>query len=163
MALMRFYKGRAESNGAQISYSTELSGIERVADGYRLTADGVQFVSRFVINSAGLNADSVAKMAGVDVDEAGYRLRVNKGRYFAVRSRKETVNKLIYPVPPKEGNGLGVHITVDLDGNMRLGPDSEIVGRDQIDYVNDGSRLDDFYESVKKYFPIIEKDDIVPL
>ncbi len=161
MALMNCYRRTALDNHAVIVYDTAVKDIERSGNKYIVTA-GDDFVSsRIIVNSAGLLADAIAQKTGINVDEAGYRLRVNKGSYYEVTGpARKLVSRPVYPVPPADGT-LGIHITIDMDGNMRLGPDSEIVGRDQIDYRNDGKRLNEFYESARKYFPVLEKGDIV--
>jgi L-2-hydroxyglutarate oxidase LhgO len=85
-----------------------------------------RFSSRIIINAAGLHADSIASMAGRNIDEAGYRVYPVKGEYFRVKSSKATLVKgLVYPVPDRHlSTGLGIHATKDLSGGLRLGPNS---------------------------------------
>ena len=78
--------------------------------------------STFVVNAAVLESDTVAHLAGIDVEQAGYRLHWAKGSYFGVHGEKrQIVSRLIYPMPPRES--LGVHAVIDLGGGLRFGPD----------------------------------------
>ncbi|MFO0752932.1 MAG: FAD-dependent oxidoreductase [Thermodesulfovibrionales bacterium] len=100
-------------------------GIERVSGSYRITtvnAEGEHFVftSERVVNAAGLQSDAVARMLGKH-----YLLRYCKGDYFSIAGANEgMVGRLVYPVPEEDHAGLGVHLTLDLAGRMRLGPDA---------------------------------------
>ncbi len=76
------------------------------------------------MNAAGLAADEIASLAGIDRPD--YRLTYVKGHYFRLRG-KSPVSHLIYPVPPPALVGLGIHVTLDLDGGARLGPDVEVL------------------------------------
>lgn len=153
-----------ESKGGTIAYNTELVGIEKVKGGYELTVEGkgkssFKFFTRVLINSAGLNSDKVARMAGIKDD--AYKLKYCKGSYFKASDNKARfISRLIYPVP-KEGRGvLGVHATLDLGGTLRLGPDDEYV--DKIDYDVDDTKRSIFYESVRRFLPFIELEDLAP-
>ncbi len=163
-ALMQCYEVQAVSNGAQIAFKTQVVGTERVASGYKVAVEDesgtFSFASRVLINCAGLYSDKVAEMAGIDVDRAGYRLHYCKGEYFSVSGGKNRlVKRLIYPVPP-ESTGVGIHVTLDLDGSMKLGPDAYYV--DEIDYTVDSRHKQTFYEAVKRFLPQLEPDDLEP-
>ena len=164
-ALMKFFIARATGKGAQIAYRTEVIGIEKVSDGYRvLVRDGedeFSFITSVLINSAGLGSDRVAEMAGIDIASAGYRLHYGKGEYFSVGGGKNRlVKRLIFPVPPAGVSGVGIHATFDLDGRMRLGPSIEYT--DRLDYaVSEGNRKL-FYNAVRTFLPFIEYDDLEP-
>ncbi|MBI2581477.1 NAD(P)/FAD-dependent oxidoreductase [Candidatus Woesearchaeota archaeon] len=171
MALMKMFEGGAKSSGANIAYNTKVVGsIEKLHEGYRVstisaegTKDSFSFTTKILINCAGLFADRIAEMAGIDIDAAGYRQRFNKGSYYAVSPEKgRMVKKPIYPVPPEAGKGLGIHITTDINGQMLLGPDSEIVAASDVNYINDGSKQRLFHEEVQRYFPALELADIAP-
>jgi len=118
-----------------------------------------KFVSSLIINSAGLSADRIAAMAGIDIDKAGYRLSHCKGSYFSY-ARKSPVKMLVYPVPHKDLSGLGIHATLDLSGRLRFGPDTEYV--DAIDYEVDAGKRDTFYESAKNYIGNMDKEALNP-
>ena len=113
----------------QIAYETEVIGIDKVKDGFEVTVTNkgegtFKFFTHIVINAAGLNADKLSLICGIGSDE--YRLKYAKGTYFRVGGGKNRfINRLIYPLPQESLAGLGIHATLDLAGNLRLGPDTE--------------------------------------
>ena len=116
----------ARRHGAILQPRAELVAIERRDRDYRLeirTPDGVEsLTSERVVNAAGLESDTVAGLAGIDVDAARYRLHWWKGSYFAVAGPKASiVSRLVYPVPTHVS--LGVHAVLGLEGRLRFGPD----------------------------------------
>jgi L-2-hydroxyglutarate oxidase LhgO len=164
-ALMKYFIAKAKDGGAQIAYHTKAVGIEKVADEYKVTVeDGTgkfSFITRIVINCAGLHCDKVAELAGIDIAKAGYKLHYCKGEYFSVGSGKNTlVRRLIFPVPPPKLAGVGIHVTFDLEGRMRLGPSIHYV--DSIDYAVDNQHKQFFYNSVRRFLPFIGYDDLAP-
>jgi L-2-hydroxyglutarate oxidase LhgO len=164
-ALMQYFISKAVAGGAQIAYKTRVVGIEKVAGGYEVRVeDGggeSSFITGVLVNSGGLYSDNIAGMAGIDIDGAGYRLHFCKGEYFSLKSRQKTlVNRLIYPVPPSNIAGVGIHITFDLEGRVRLGPNVQYV--DGLDYTIDNRHKRLFYDSVKKLLPAVEYDDLEP-
>lgn len=163
--LMRHYVARVQEKGGRIAYRTEVVGIERAAGGYRVAVEEISgrfsFFTRVLINSAGLQGDNVAELAGIDIAQAGYRLHYGKGEYFSVSSSKRgLVGMLIYPVPPPRMTGVGTHLTVDLEGGMRLGPSIEYV--DRIDYAVDPQHRQLFYDSARRFLPFLKYDDLEP-
>ena len=101
----------------------------------------------------------MAHLAGIDVEKAGYKLHYCKGEYFSLNPKnRRLVNRLVYPVP--EHAGLGTHVTLSLDGSMRLGPNTRYV--DDIEYTVDEHSRMDFYRAVCRYLPSIEIDDLAP-
>ena len=164
-ALMKYFIAKAMDGGVQIAYHTKVVGIEKVADGYKVTVeDGTgrfSFITRIVINCAGLHCDKAAELAGIDIAKAGYQLHYCKGEYFSVGSGKNTlVKRLIFPVPPPKLTGVGIHVTFDLEGRMRLGPSIHYV--DSIDYAVDSQHKQFFYDSVRRFLPFIEYNDLEP-
>ncbi len=165
-ALMEHFIARAKDGGAEIVYRKKVVGIEGVPDGYKITVaesgeDKFSFTTRIMINCAGLYCDKIAELAGIDIGRAGYRLHYCKGEYFSVGNGKSRlVNRLIYPVPEVKNTGLGVHVTLDLEGRMRLGPNTQYVA--SIDYAVDSRHKDNFYKSAKRMFPFIEYEDLEP-
>lgn len=160
--LMDYYLHNAKNNGAEIVYGTEVKEIVRMQEGYKISTlntagEMFEFTTEKVINAAGLQSDIVAKMTGTD-----YYLSYCKGDYFSISNTKPgVVKRLIYPVPEKNHVGLGVHLTLDLNGRMRLGPDAVYTDRIE-DYKVDGNKRDFFYESAVKFLPFIRKEDLVP-
>ena len=163
--LMRYFLAKARESGASVAYRSEVVGIERLGSLYRVTVEDTSgrfsFATRVIVNCAGLNCAQVAELAGIDIAAAGYKLYYCKGEYFAVRgSKSKLVERLIYPVPRSKGAGLGIHVTVDLEGKMLLGPSSHYV--DEIDYSVDTEHKQLFYDSVVKYLPCLQLEDLEP-
>jgi L-2-hydroxyglutarate oxidase LhgO len=165
-ALMACFAARAREGGAEIAYKKEVVGIQKLQNGYKVTVqeghkEVFPFETRILINCAGLHCDKIAEMAGIDIARAGYSLHYCKGEYFSVGGGKnKLVKRLIYPVPETRVTGLGVHVTLDIEGRMRLGPNAEYV--DSIDYTVDSRHKQTFYNSAKKMLPFIEYDDLEP-
>lgn len=169
--LMKAFMTEARQGGGEFVFNTRFLGADRDGSGYRLRfADAAgeesQLCSRFVVNSAGLSADRVAAAFGIDIDTAGYRLHPNRGHYYRVSGGKsKLVSRLVYPVPFKKLTGLGVHITIDRAGQCKLGPDAEYLDPSVPEsewYKFDDSRADKFFESVVRYFPALERQDLSP-
>lgn len=163
-SLMKSLVFQFESRRSQIVYNTELIGIDKVKDGFEITVKdkregNFRFFSRIFINCAGLNSDKVAKMIGLNREE--YRLKYCKGDYFRVCSTKaKFIQRLVYPVPKDDRAGLGIHATLDLAGGLRLGPDDEYV--ENLDYNVEPKKAKIFSESIAKFLPFIQLDDISP-
>jgi L-2-hydroxyglutarate oxidase LhgO len=164
-ALMDALLHEARATGALLQARSELIGLERVSDGYRLSVRGSagieSFTSELVVNAAGLEADRVAALAGIDVAAAGYRQHFWKGSYFSVAPAKSgLVSHLVYPVPGHVS--LGVHAVVGLDHRLRFGPDAEYLADRRADYRVDESKRAAFGASVRRLVPAIEDADLDP-
>jgi L-2-hydroxyglutarate oxidase LhgO len=158
-----FYRqARINSGGDPLVLDTEVTGIRHVNDGYvvSMISGGEPFdvLSRVVVNSAGLYSDKVASMVGIDIDEAGYRIHWCKGDYFSLRGRPPAA-MLVYPPPPLDETGLGIHSVPDLTGRLKFGPNSYYV--DIIDYAVESDR-ESFWSDVVKYFPTVKLEDLHP-
>lgn len=167
--LFRALRMIAEGNGASFAFRHELRGAEPVAGGYELlfadpAGEEVRLTTSRVVNAAGLDADRVAAMPGLDADGAGYRQAWTKGSYFRIRSaRRDLARRLLYPVlPPGHGSVLGIHLTVDLDGELKLGPDAEVLSHRRQEYAVDEERASAFLEAARRYLPSLEPDDLTP-
>jgi L-2-hydroxyglutarate oxidase LhgO len=150
--------------GAVFQPRTELVGLERRTRDYRLAvrAKGATetFTAERVVNAAGLEADTVAAMAGIDVDAAGYRQHYCKGSYFSVAPAKAgLLARLVYPVPGHVS--LGVHAVLGLDGRLRFGPDVEYVRR-RMDYRVKEAKRAAFGQAARRLVPAIEDEDLAP-
>lgn len=161
--LMRSFYGRARENGADFVFNAEVTAIEKTAGGFKVIVTERESTSSLhatiVINAAGLFSDKVAALAGIDIDKANYRIHYCKGEYFSVDTRgKRIVERLIYPVP--EQAGTGIHISLNLEGNIKLGPSARYV--DTIDYSVDETSKTDFYRAAHRYLPAIQLDDLSP-
>ena len=163
-SLMKKLAAEAKSNNGEIAYNTEVIGINKISEGYKVSVEdksegNFSFLSRIVINSAGLDSEKIAQMAGLKNKE--YQLKYCKGDYFRVHNNKaKFISKLIYPVPTKNKVSLGIHATLDLAGELRLGPDEEYVER--LNYDIDHKKQKAFYDSVAEFLPFIKPDDLSP-
>lgn len=150
-------QGELEDHGGAIAFNTPVTSSEILADGrIRIEAGGgepMTLVARKVVNSAGLYAHRVANvMAGYDAALLP-PFTLAKGSYFSCQT-KPVFQRLIYPAPVE--GGLGVHVTLDLGGRMRFGPDVEWLNTDDpdaVDYRVDIRRADSFYAAVREYWP----------
>jgi len=163
--LIKMFLYQAKESGAQVVYKSEITGIEKDNDLYQLEVDSsgekFSFETRVVVNSAGLHADKVARLAGIDIAGAGYTLYYCKGEYYSVAwGKSKLINRLVYPVPPARLTGVGVHVTLDLDGRVRLGPSAQYI--DEIDYHIDDSSKRQFYTEARKLLPFLDYDDLEP-
>jgi L-2-hydroxyglutarate oxidase LhgO len=162
-SMLKFLYSQAMEKGAEFVFGTEVVGIERMEAKYRVEIrdrEGISaFISRVVINAAGLNSDRIAQLAGIDVAKAGYRLHYCKGEYFSLSSKcRNVVNRLIYPTPEQAGHG--IHVTLGLDGRARLGPNAHYV--EAIDYGVDEAQKEAFYHLAKRFLPFVELEDLEP-
>lgn len=162
-ALMKFFYEKAKEKGVKFVFNSEVTGIKRTGVKYKVKIrerQGISsFITRILINSAGLNSDKVAGLAGIDIAQAGYQLHFCKGEYFGVNSKKRNlIRRLIYPTP--EQAGLGIHANLDLEGKMRLGPNIRYTK--ELDYGVDESQKGVFYQFVKGFLPFLELEDLEP-
>jgi L-2-hydroxyglutarate oxidase LhgO len=150
--------------GVTIAYRCRVEGLTRTNRGFQLEiadADGqpMQLSAEVVINSAGLYADQVAGMIGIDIDLAGYRQYYCKGEYFRVSPRHQgKMSRLIYPAPTS--HSLGIHVVLGLDGSIRLGPNAFYVKG--IDYQIDPEHQQDFFRKAQMYLPFLTQEDLNP-
>jgi L-2-hydroxyglutarate oxidase LhgO len=163
--LMDYYYHTARNNGAEVQTHCEVVGLEKSGNGYRVTINEGGTISSFtserVVNAAGLESDTIAALAGIDVDTAGYRIRFCKGSYFALSGAKaQLIKRLVYPVPPKES--LGVHALIDLAGRVKFGPDVEYLSERKLEYAVDETKRHVFAESVRRIMPSVEDEDLTP-
>jgi L-2-hydroxyglutarate oxidase LhgO len=164
--LIKTLEALAMSQGSTILYNSRLCGLDFTREGFVCSVETqpnqiYTFTTRSLINSGGLHADIIAAMAGIDVPAAGYRIYPVKGQYFRIRGRKQgLVNGLVYPSPEKGLTGLGIHVTKDLSGSVRLGPDARYV--DKIDYDVDPAQAKDFLASARRLLPLLDEEDLLP-
>jgi L-2-hydroxyglutarate oxidase LhgO len=162
--LMRYFERRAEEQGAIFAYNCTATAIARASSGYTVAVNEAdspaeEVACAVVINSAGLMADAVAAMAGIDIDKAGYRLHLCKGEYFKVANRhKSALRHLIYPVPTPIS--LGIHTVLDLGGGLKLGPNAFY--STDTGYQVDETHAGEFLDSARTYLPFIQAEDLTP-
>lgn len=159
-AYMLSLLGGFEDAGGMVAYQSPLMSAKPIGEhaqqGYELLiggAEGMQICTKLLINCAGMSAPAVAqKIEGLQahlIPKAYFA----KGNYFSL-SGKSPFSHLIYPIP--EPGGLGVHLTLDMAGQAKFGPDVEwldIDTEEQIDYTVNPKRGEGFYKAVRRYWP----------
>jgi L-2-hydroxyglutarate oxidase LhgO len=150
-ALMLAFQGDAENAGASLVYRSPVESGKVSGDGVVLSVGGAEpmtIACRAVINSAGLFAPAVARSIRGLPAEGIPTAYFAKAHYYTL-SGKAPFRRLVYPVGTNAH--LGVHVTVDLAGQVRFGPD--ICWVDTVDYRFDHSREPLFYQAIRKYYP----------
>ena len=145
-ALMLAYQGELEEAGGTVVCRAPVRG-GTASGGYTLDvggADPMTLTCRVLVNAAGLHAPALARALGLPAPPAF----MAKGSYYSLQGRAP-FRRLVYPVP--EPGGLGVHLTLDLGGQARFGPDVEWVTAE--DYDVDPRRADGFYAAIRRYWP----------
>jgi len=165
-SLMLAYLGDLERAGGALVVRSPVEGATVTDDGIVLRVGGdepIELLARSVVNSAGLFAQSLARrIDGLDPQTIP-RERFAKGNYVALSGRSP-FTRLIYPVP--EPGGLGVHLTLDLAGRARFGPDVEWlapdIAPDAIDYAVDPARGERFYAAIRRWWPSLRDGALAP-
>jgi L-2-hydroxyglutarate oxidase LhgO len=164
-AYMLALQGEAEHAGAMFVFHSPVLSGRADADGVEIEIGGAEPMSlrcRLFVNAAGLDAPALARrIAGMPrqlIPPDHYA----KGNYFTLTG-KSPFSRLIYPVPVP--GGLGVHLTIDLGGQARFGPDVEWIERapdGSLDYRVDPRRADGFYDAVRRYWPALKDGALQP-
>jgi L-2-hydroxyglutarate oxidase LhgO len=163
--LMLSFKNNAEKSCVDIAFNHEVFKINKEDDHYRLFIkdnDGFDFelTANIIINAAGLNADLVAESSGFDIDKLNYRQNYCRGHYFKLSPKyKDKIDHLIYPVP-SNNYGIGIHITMDMNGYLKLGPDTEFLDHRNLDYSVNNDLANKFYEAGSSYIKDLMIEDI---
>lgn len=159
-ALMLAYQGDIEDMGGMIAFNAPMQRACAKSHGFHLEVGGetpMELECAVLINSAGLEAPQLARrIEGYDSRHAPLAYYC-KGNYYMLKG-KSPFNRLIYPVP--EAAGLGVHVTIDMGGQCRFGPDTEWV--ELVDYDVDPKRAEVFYAAVRKYWPSLRDHALEP-
>ena len=159
-AYMLALQGDAEHAGAMFVFHSPVEGGVVRDDGVEIAvggADPIRLKARLLVNSAGLHAPPLARRIDGMPRQLIPQEYYARGNYFTLTGRSP-FTRLIYPVPVP--GGLGVHITIDLGGQARFGPDVEWI--DRIDYTVDPRRADSFYGAVRRYWPGLKDGAIQP-
>jgi L-2-hydroxyglutarate oxidase LhgO len=164
-ALMLAYLGDFENAGGALVVRSPLESAVVRGDGFVLRVGGdapLEIEAGVLVNAAGLHAQEVARrIDGLDPGRIP-RAWFAKGNYYALAGRSP-FTRLIYPVP--EPGGLGVHLTLDLAGQARFGPDVEwldVDSPDAIDYSVDPARSAAFYAAIRRYWPGLKDATLAP-
>lgn len=165
-SLMKQYETNAINNGCNVVYGSEVKAVRKIDNGYEITMldsdnKDYSFTSRLVINSAGLTADKISEMVGIEDDKL--RIQFCKGEYFRLNPPKNRlIKRLVYPVPHRNMEGIGIHVTIDMAGGVKLGPDVKYLDKNEYDYKLTPSKQKAFFDSAKKFLPFIDFDDLSP-
>jgi L-2-hydroxyglutarate oxidase LhgO len=162
--LMNYFYRESRRNSVidPLVLDTKVTGLQQKGDGYvvEMVSGGEVFSveARVVINVAGLHADKVAEMAGMDIEKEGYHIHWCKEDYFSL-SGKPLARILVYPMPPTDGVSLSIHTVPDLMGRLKFGPNAYYVN--EIDYKVESNR-DDFWRDIVSYLPSVRREDLHP-
>ena len=158
-------RGDIEEAGGALAFHAPLLRAKAVSDGFEVEIGGdapMALHCRTLINSGGLSAPAVARsIEGMPPDRIPTSYYA-KGNYFSCATRAP-FSRLIYPVP--EAGGLGVHLTIDLGGQAKFGPDVEWIESPDaasLDYAVDPARADRFYPAIRRYWPALPDGALTP-
>jgi L-2-hydroxyglutarate oxidase LhgO len=153
-------QAEAEQHGATFAFNARLRSGEVKPSGFRLRIDAPEPTDidcRHFINCGGLFAPALMRtLAGYPAERIPHAWFA-RGNYFACQCRVP-FDRLIYPVPDQIG--LGIHLTLDVSGGAKFGPDVELV--DKVSYAIDPSRAEHFYTSIRRYWPGLPDGVLVP-
>jgi L-2-hydroxyglutarate oxidase LhgO len=152
-AFMLSLQGRLEAAGGMIAFGSRVAGIEATSAGLVVDVAGETIVCANLVNSAGLEAPALAALLDPEAPAA----RFARGHYFSYAGRPP-FSRLVYPVA--EPGGLGVHVTIDLAGQVKFGPDVEWCER--ADYRFDAGRKPAFAAAIRRYFPTLDDTRLHP-
>ena len=164
--LLQCLLGDAERNGASVAFGTRVTALSLKDDGIEVCVDSDPTASvraRWIVNCAGLSAADVARSIADFPKDAIPTLHFAKGSYFSISGRAP-FSHLIYPVPAQSGH-LGVHLTLDLAGAARFGPDLQWldgIDTDRPDYGVDARRAPAFIEAIRDYWPEVPAERLAP-
>ena len=153
-------QGDLEDHGGMIAFNTTIERLTPSPSGWQVRFGGAEagtLAVDAVINSAGLGAQAIARATDGYPAARVPRLVLAKGNYFGFAGRP-AFSHLIYPAPVE--GGLGTHVTLDMAGRMRFGPDVEWIESES--YTVDPRRADSFYASIRTYFPDLPDNALVP-
>jgi L-2-hydroxyglutarate oxidase LhgO len=160
-SFMRALQGDLEDRGGAIAFDTRIERLSHSQAGWRVSFSGSEageLAVDAVVNSAGLGAQPLARRTDDYPSERVPRLVLARGNYFGYAGRP-VFSRLIYPAPRIDG-GLGIHVTLDLAGRMRFGPDVEWIDRE--DYDVNASRAASFYGAIRRYWPALRDGTLQP-
>lgn len=150
-----------EQNGGLFVAKTQVTKVVPENNGFNVNLtsvdDSAKISANYVINSAGLHSTAVAALIDNLPTSLIPQLHWCKGHYFSY-SGKSPFKQLIYPIP--EANGLGIHASLDVGGQLKFGPDTQYVN--QLSYVVPEQLKEKFYQAIKKYFPAVEREKMQP-
>ena len=166
--LMSAYHRISTHSDHDLLVKSTVIGAEPKGDTYILQVEDSENMSysvaaRWIVNAAGLYSDRIAQLLWGNTNHSYPNLSYSKGSYFKLSSKwRHRINRLIYPLPDKEHDSLGIHLTFDQSGDMKLGPDAAWLKNRSEDYDVSVDRLDAFYLAAKEYLPSLDPIDLSP-
>jgi L-2-hydroxyglutarate oxidase LhgO len=160
-SFMRALQGDLEDHGGAIAFDTTVERLLHTQAGWMVRYSGSasgELAVDAVVNSAALGAQALARHTEDYPESRVPRLVLARGNYFGYAGRP-AFSRLIYPAPRIDG-GLGTHVTLDLAGRMRFGPDVEWI--EQEDYNVNPARAQSFYASIRRYWPALPDNSLQP-
>jgi L-2-hydroxyglutarate oxidase LhgO len=154
---MTALRGDLEDRGGSIAFNTRIELLAPAGSGWKAGFGGEWVDFDAVVNAAGLGAQRLGRATEGYPAARVPRLKLVKGNYFSFAGRP-VFSRLVYPVPAP--GGLGVHVTLDLAGRMRFGPDVEWI--DEENYDVDPGRAAAFYERIRDYWPGLPEGSLLP-
>ena len=151
-AFMVSLAGDVEASGGVIAYLTTVSDLAPRGGRLRVRCGDFDLDAQSVVNAGGLDAPKLAARLG-----GAWRGYYAKGHYYAL-SGPSPFSHLVYPVA--ESGGLGVHVTLDLGGGARFGPD--VVWQEDDDYGFDNANFDRFVAAIRRYYPALAPERLHP-
>jgi L-2-hydroxyglutarate oxidase LhgO len=160
-SFMRALQGDLEDRGGAIAFNTKVERLIHTQAGWVVRFSGSEsgeLAIDAVVNSAGLGAQALARRTEDYPQDRVPRLVLARGNYFGYAGRP-VFSRLVYPAPRIDG-GLGTHVTLDLAGRMRFGPDVEWI--DEENYNVNPERAKSFYASIRRYWPGLPDNSLQP-
>jgi L-2-hydroxyglutarate oxidase LhgO len=163
--LMLALQGDAEALGARFAFGAQATGGRAIRGGLEIAFAGegeFRLAASAVVLCAGLSSPRLARLIESVRPDSIPQASFAKGSYFSL-ARRAPFKRLVYPVP--EPGGLGVHLTLDMAGRARFGPDVEwleVADEREIDYSVDPLRAERFYGAIRRYWPELRDGDLVP-
>ncbi len=144
-------------NGVQFYLNTEVTGIDRQAEGFYITTNCGTYSSKMLINCAGLFSDKISDMAGV----TGYHIYPCRGEYLILdKIAKDYLDIPVYPAPHPRIGGLGVHLTPTIHGNLIVGPNAEYI-EEKEDCATTQETLEQLFQEAQMLLPPLQRKDII--
>jgi len=158
-----FYRDSQKSDHDYL-FKSRVVGLRQLESGYNIDIENSigeieQVTCDWIINAAGLESDFIGQLISNDFP----KIKFVKGCYFKLSPRwRGTFKKLIYPLPDKEHGTLGIHLTLDKSGSVKLGPSAHWIEDKKEDYDIDDNLIDLFYNEGKLYIKDLQKNDLSP-
>ena len=164
--LMSHFQQKSVDSNHDYLYKSRVRHCESVPGGYRLMIQSPSeqlesVTSAWVINAAGLNSDHISNL--IIPKKLTPEIQFSKGNYFSLSNQwKNRFSHLVYPLPDVKHGSLGIHLSFDQTGSVKLGPDAHFLESNVEDYSIDESLLSTFYEAASAYIVGLEKNDLSP-